>query len=486
MFAMDKGLPGNAIMTETAGALSNIFSDNHQLARDRYNLLEALLRDILLLAETFALTRGGSYISVRDLVDAYKVVRRPFSPVTARLYTRDVFLTSTDQSYISVSDSSAKFFSPPKLSIDTFYSFYKGRQPLIPQNPPIADIISTYGQFTDGVGTSKESTEEGLSHEAKQSTQESVSLVPTITPELSFLVKEVLYHAENSTNDNKSYMLRRISNAQFEKVSNALPQHLILLIESSYEQGDLTKLLSNLKVLLTLILPYGTHFVSYLNILIPLMIKLSAVNNLTSDLNTGPSDTDFSAVLSACELFEPSDIAKLKALALNAQVTDSSSETNKLNPSILAAHKHSIMIRQLSAFILSHLAMLALTFDPHINEKIGSVLINTFIKNSHGICSWGLISALTAVSSNNCIGLFIDKLLVCPERDTLVEVLRKPSLQYSVLGLDGGWTLLKESVRSRIETIQDLTGGEFVDGTIKLFKIPLSVLVDFLGADFLS
>lgn len=80
MFTMDKGLSGNAIMTETAGALGNIFSDNHQLARDRYNLLEALLRDILLLAETFALTRGGSYISVRDLVDAYKVVRRPFSP----------------------------------------------------------------------------------------------------------------------------------------------------------------------------------------------------------------------------------------------------------------------------------------------------------------------------------------------------------------------------------------------------------------------
>lgn len=80
MFTMDKGLSGNAIMTETAGALGNIFSDNHQLARDRYNLLEALLRDILLLAETFALTRGGSYISVRDLVDAYKVVRRPFFP----------------------------------------------------------------------------------------------------------------------------------------------------------------------------------------------------------------------------------------------------------------------------------------------------------------------------------------------------------------------------------------------------------------------
>lgn len=64
----------------------------------------------------------------------------------------------------------------------------------------------------------------------------------------------------------------------------------------------------------------------------------------------------------------------------------------------------------------------------------------------------------------------MDKLLSCSERDTLVEILRKPSLQYSVLGLDGGWTLLKESVRSRIETIQDLTGGEFVDGTVKLLR----------------
>ena len=486
MLTMEKGFTGSAIMTETAGALGNIFSDNHQLARDRYNLLETLLRDILLLAETFALTRGGSYISIRDVVDACKVIRRPFSSAAVRFCTRDVHLTSTDRGYISVSDSSSQFFSSPKLSIDTFYSFYKGRQPLIPQNPPIADIISTYGQFTDGIEGSKGCNDDGSPHEARQYNQESMSLVPTITPELSFLVKEILYHAENSTNDNKSYMLRRISNAQFEKVSNALPQHLILLIENSYEQGDLAKLLSNLKILLTLILPYGTHFISYLNILIPLMIKLSAVSNLTSDLDTGPSDTDFSAALNACEMFEPSDIAKLKALALSAQATESSSEASKLSSGVLSAHKYSIMIRQLSASILSHLTMLALTFDSHISEKIGSVLINTFIKNSRGICSWGLISALIAVSSNNCIGLFIDKLLVCPEKDALVEILKGPSLQYSALGLDGGWTLLKESVRSRIEVILDLTGGESVDGTIKLFRIPLSTLVDFLGADLIS
>lgn len=473
-------------MTEAAFALSNIFSENRHTAREYYNKLELLLRNILLLAETFALTRGGSYISVKDILDACKIIIPMYFPAVSRLCIRDAFLTSTDQGYISVSDSSAKFFSPPKLSIDTFYSFYKGRQPLVPQNPPIKDIISTYGQFTGGIDTPKEANEEVATHETKQCSQESVPLVPTISPELSFLVREILYHAENSTNDNKSYMLRQISNEQFEKVSNALPQHLILLIESSYEQGNLNKLLSNLKTLLVLILPYGTHFISYLNILIPLMIKLSAINNFTSELDVNPSDTDFGTILSACEIFEPSDIAKLKVLASNTQVADSNSEACVSDPGILSTHKRSIMIRQLSASILGHLTMLALTFDSYINEKIGSVLINTFIKNARGICSWGLINALIAVSSNNCIGLFIDKLITCAERDMLVEILKEPSPQYGGLGLDGGWTLLKESVRSRIEVILDLTGGEYLDNTIKLFKIPLSVLVDFLGTDLLS
>lgn len=483
---MDRGLSGNAIMTEVAYMLSNIFPENHQLAREHYNKLEFLLRNTLLLAETFALTRGGSYISVNDVLDACKIVWPVYFPAVVKLRARDMFLTSIDKTCISVSDSSAKFFSPPQLSVDTFYSFYKGRQPLIPQNPPIADIIDTYGQFTDGTDMEKGAIEDGSSHEITQCTQESVSLVPAITPELSFLVKEILYHAENSTSNNKSYMLRQISSAQFEKVSSALPQHLLLLIEGSYEQGNLNKLLSNLTILLKLIIPYWIHFISYLNILIPLMIKLSAISDFTSDMGTNPSDSDFIAVLSSCEMFEPSDIAKLKALASDSQVTDSNSETSMLKSDVLSAYKCSIMIRQLSASILSHLTMLALTFDSHINERIGSVLINTFIKNYRNICSWGLINALIAISSNNCIGLFIDKLLTCAEKDELVKLLKEPSLQYGSLGLDGGWTLLKESVRSRIGMVLDLTEGECMDDTIKLFKIPLSTLIDFLGTDLLE
>lgn len=405
--------------------------------------LERDIRHVLMTAETLALVRGRNIITIKDIQDALHSFCDQIQQgkhITIPRFSVRSFVKSPG--IIKTGDGYSVQYNMTHLRIHTVYSFVNDHQQLIPEGPPLSAIIGAFNQEVDRHGANAVAP-----------------IQSTVRPRISFYIKSVLEQAQKGATDARS--LQCLSESMRSDVLKALPQAFTIQLERVMERGDLIELIRSLRVCLILLTTYGSYFYTHLPVLLPLIIRLAGSKSLVEFTSTTSKKQDLHDVVSACDLLTDQDQRIIRTLAIG----DEGESQDKLHNDVIA-------VRKLAATILNRLSMLALTFDSHTPEKIGTVLARSLVMKYAAIHTWGIICLLSGMGGDRCLKRFLDVLMSIPDttKVELFEALKKKDN----FGMDGGWSILIELLKDRIDE----------DGTV--CGKTLQELKDFFGDEVLD
>ncbi|TNJ28859.1 hypothetical protein GMRT_15549 [Giardia muris] len=405
--------------------------------------LERDIRHVLITAETLALVRGRNIITIKDVQDAlhsFCEQSQQTKHITIPRFSVRSFIKSPG--VIKTEDAYSVQYNMTRLRISTVYSFVNDHQQLIPEGPPLSAIIGAFNQEVD-----------------RNSGNAVAPIQSMVRPRISFYIKSVLEQAQKGATDARA--LQCLSESVRSEVLKALPQAFTIQLERVMEQGDILELIRSLRVCLILLTKYGSYFYTHLPVLLPLIIRLAGSKGLIEFSSASSRKQDLHDVVSACDLLTDRDQRIIRTLA----VGDEGESQDKLHNDVLA-------VRKLAATILNRLSMLALTFDSHTPEKIGTVLARSLIMKHAAIHTWGIICLLSGMGGDRCLKRFLDVLMGITEttKMELFEALKRKDNS----GMDGGWSILIELLKDRIDE----------DGTV--CGKTLQELKDFFGNEVLD